>query len=210
MVISRCYTDVTCKHRMCEKCQRFITCKLWCALCTWKYLHFFTDENLFSPWPKISQSWWPGLELQHTAHWFWHFWFTQKCVEWRLILLLLYYYYHCSCVAICSWSIDLLVNLHTQKARKSAKNPLTAIKKFQKHNTQQKHIHRWLKIHRVKCITLGMCVYKQAVRTHTDLLQNVVTKPALHGFGLHLNNQRNRWGVSNRKCQIYWLMIGCG
>ena len=41
MVISRCYTDVTCKHRMCEKCQRLITCKLWCALCTWKYLHFF-------------------------------------------------------------------------------------------------------------------------------------------------------------------------
>ena len=41
---------------------------------------FFTAENLFSPWPKVSQSWWPGLELQHTAHCFSHVCFMQECV----------------------------------------------------------------------------------------------------------------------------------
>ena len=76
-------------------------------------------------------------------------------------------HYHCSCLAICSWSIDLLVNLHTQKARKSVKNSLTEIKKFQKHNTWQKHIHRWLKNHRVKCITLGVCDDNRTLTTHT-------------------------------------------
>jgi len=97
-------------------------------------------------------------------------------------------HYHCSCLAICSWSIDLLVNLHTQKARKSVKNSLTEIKKFQKHNTRQKHIHRWLKNHRVKCITLGVCDDNRTLTTHTQIYAK--TWPATRLLPNNVNNQR--------------------
>ena len=101
-----------------------------------------------------------------------------------------WYYYYCSCI-------------YQPNRNQSTRQKLMLYKKLVSCKNITK-THKYIKIHWVEHITLGLCVYKQTLTTHVNLWQKVATTPRNPTWSLR-KHQQKRWGVSNRKAR--WLNL---
>ena len=74
-----------------------------------------------------------------------------------------WYYYYCSCI-------------YQPNRNQSTRQKLMLYKKLVSFKNITK-THKYIKIHWVEHITLGLCVYKQTLTTHVNLWQKVATTP---------------------------------